>query len=104
MADLNRGKKRILGDLQLEAQGITWGGVGAAAALVSAVLWWRVLETGCKTAAAAAEERATAKLALGRVGATGTGGRTAVYASFLTTLVIGAVMENVEPAVPDCIK
>lgn len=39
--------------------------------LVSAVLCWRVLETGCK---AAAEDRA----GLGRVGATGTGGRGAV--------------------------
>lgn len=48
-----------------------------------------------------AEARAVAALAFGRVGATGTGGRGAVYASFLTTLVIGADMENVDPTVPD---
>lgn len=63
--------------------------------LVSAVLCCRVLETGCKAAA---------MLVLGRVGATGTGGRGAVYASFLTTLVIGPDIENAEPPVPDCTK
>lgn len=69
--------------------------------LVSAVLCWRVLETGCK---AAAEDLVAAMLVLGRVGATGTGGRGAVYASFLTTLVIGPDIENAEPTVPDCTK
>lgn len=69
--------------------------------LVSAVLCWRVLETGCK---AAAEDLVAAMLVLGRVGATGTGGRGAVYASFLTTLVIGPDIENAEPPVPDCTK
>lgn len=43
--------------------------------LVSAALCWRVLETACM---AAAEDRVAAMLALGRVGATGTGGRGAV--------------------------
>lgn len=43
-------------------------------------------------------------LVLGRVGATGTGARGAVYASFLTTLVMGADMENAEPTVPGCAK
>lgn len=89
-------------ELQMEA-GIfffTWGGVGAAV-LVSAALCWRVLETGC---IAAAEDRVAAMLALGRVGATGTGGRRAVYASFFTTLVIGPDIENGEPTVPDCMK
>lgn len=69
--------------------------------LVSAALCWRVLETGCK---AAAEDLVAAMLVVGRVGATGTGGRGAVYASFLTTLVIGPDIENVEPTVPDCMK
>lgn len=69
--------------------------------LVSAVLCCRVLETGCK---AAAEDLVAAMLVLGRVGATGTGGRGAVYASFLTTLVIGPDIENAEPPVPDYMK
>lgn len=43
--------------------------------LVSAVLCCRVLETGCK---AAPEDRVADVLVLGRVGATGTGGRGAV--------------------------
>ena len=43
-------------------------------------------------------------LDVGRVGAAGAGGRGAVYASFLTTLVIGPVIEKVEPTVPDCKK
>lgn len=43
--------------------------------LVSAVLCWSVLETGCKVAA---EDRLAAMLVFGRVGATGTGGRGAV--------------------------
>lgn len=65
------------------------------------MLCCRVLETGCK---AAAEDLVAAMLDVGRVGATGAGGRGAVYASFLTTLVIGPVIENVEPTVPDCKK
>lgn len=69
--------------------------------LVSAVLCWSVLETGCK---AAAEDLLAAMLVLGRVAATGTGARGAVYASFLTTLVMGADMENAEPTVPGCAK
>lgn len=69
--------------------------------LAGTVLCCKVLDTGCK---AAAEDLVVAMLVLGRVGATGTGGRGAVYASFLTTLVIGAHIENVEPTVPDCMK
>ena len=59
----------------------------------------RVLEMGCK---ARAEEREAPTLGLGLVGATGTGGRGAVYASFLTTLVMGADIVKGQPRVPGC--
>lgn len=62
-------------ELQIKMNGFTWGGGGGAVALVSAVLCWRVLETGCK---AAAEDRVAARLVVGRGEATGTAGRGAV--------------------------
>lgn len=65
--------------------------------LASAVVCFKVLETGC---IGAAEDLVADILVFGLVGATGTGGRGAVYASFLTTLVIGVDIENVEPVGP----
>lgn len=62
---------------------------------------FKVLETGCK---GAAEDLVAVMLVFGLVGATGMGGRGAVYASFLTTLVIGVDIENVEPIGPACRK
>lgn len=74
------------------AEGFTCGGVGDVE-LVSAMLCWRVLETGCRAAAGERMEampvlgrmeampvfgRLGAMLVFGRVGATGTGGRGAV--------------------------
>lgn len=79
---------------------LTWGGVGAVL-LASAVACFKVLETGCK---GAAEDLVAVMLVFGLVGATGMGGRGAVYASFLTTLVIGVDIENVEPIGPACRK
>lgn len=79
---------------------LTWGGVGAFL-LASAVVCFKVLETGCK---GAAEDLVAVILVFGLVGVTGTGGRGAVYASFLTTLVIGVDIENVEPVGPACRK
>lgn len=77
----------------------TWGSV-AAVVLLSVVLCWRVRETGCKVAGGAL---LAAAWLLGLVGATGTGGRGgAVYASFLTTFVMGADIESAEVIVLGC--
>lgn len=62
---------------------------------------FKVLETGCKGAGG---DLVAVMLVFDLVGATGIGGRGAVYASFFTTLVIGADIENVEPIGPDCMK
>lgn len=65
--------------------------------LASAVVCFKVLETGCRGAGG---DLVAVILVFGLVGVTGTGGRGAVYASFLTTLVIGVDIENVEPVGP----
>lgn len=69
--------------------------------LASAVVCFKVLETGCRGAGG---DLVAVILVFGLVGVTGTGGRGAVYASFLTTLVIGVDIENVEPVGPACSK
>lgn len=67
--------------------------------LASAAVCFKVLETGWRGAGG---DLVAVILVFGLVGVTGTGGRGAVYASFLTTLVIGVDIdiENVEPVGP----